>query len=114
MTTELRHDGNQAEDELLSLVLGLFVGAVCGGIAGLLLAPKKGEAIREDIQEFLANLPERVEEDFKSPSGKTRTLIDRTRYGLENKIDRVSKNIQAGKMAEAKKREELASGLDYL
>jgi gas vesicle protein len=105
---------SRESDGTLKFIVGLMAGAAVGGVLGLLFAPKKGSALREDIREFVSNLPEKVEEDIRNPEGKTRSLINRTKIGLENQVDKVSKNIQANKMAEAKKREEMASGLDYM
>lgn len=47
-------------------LLGFILGAAVGAIAGLLLAPKSGKELREDLRD----LSEKVADDAKSEYGK--------------------------------------------
>ncbi|MDF2501491.1 MAG: YtxH-like protein [Anaerosporomusa subterranea] len=50
---------NKARKKVLA---GLAVGAVVGAAAGVLLAPKSGKEIREDIANAAAKFPEKAKE----------------------------------------------------
>lgn len=110
MTREvIREEG----DGLVEFIIGLVLGIATGGIVGLLFAPRSGAETKDSMRRFLVRLPSSVREDIQNPEGKTRSFIGKTLINLENQVGKVSKAIQAGKMAEAKKREEMASGYDY-
>ncbi len=48
----------------LGFILGLFSGAVAGGIAVLLLTPKAGRELRDELQDDLGNIARDVEHTF--------------------------------------------------
>jgi hypothetical protein len=56
--------------------IGLFAaGAVCGAAAALLVTPRTGEAFRQDIQELLSSMREKVDtqvQDLKTKRAETR------------------------------------------
>jgi gas vesicle protein len=101
------------EEPTLIFILGLLFGLVNGALLGLLFAPKAGQEIQADVQRFMQGLPSRLNEEIKNPQGKTRGFLTKTQYQLATQVDKVSRAIKAGKLAEAKKREEMASGYDY-
>ncbi|MBY0450839.1 MAG: YtxH domain-containing protein [Cyanobacteria bacterium] len=103
---------NDRDDGVYAFLLGVLIGAATGGVCALLFAPKKGDEFREDAKVFLKALPEKMNEDIQNPQGKTRQFIDKTRATLETKMDEVSYSRQASKVAEAKRREEMASGVE--
>lgn len=101
---------HQNDDGIIFFLVGLFAGAVGGAILGLLFAPKTGRELRGDLQAYATHLPDKINDELKNPQGKTREFFDRTRYSIENQVERIKSDRQAGKLAKAKKAEEFASG----
>jgi gas vesicle protein len=77
-----------------STLMSFLIGGVMGAGVTLLLAPKPGKEIREDIKRFATNAKDRV----ALAVDKTRELYD------ENKAA-VTKAIEAGKNAYAREKE---------
>ncbi len=102
----------ERDDGIFVFLLGMVAGAFLGGLIGLLYAPKKGKAFRNDVKTFVKHLPERLEEEME-PYSPTRRFIDKTRANIERKVDKASQNSRARRLAEAKHREEVASGIEY-
>lgn len=100
-------------DNLTSFLLGLFCGVAGGALLGILFAPKSGDALREDMKDFVSHMPERVNNELTTQDSRTRKFIDKTRYNLENQVDRIKQDMKADRMARAKRAEELASGYEY-
>lgn len=53
---------NEDNNSLLYLLAGIGIGAVIGAAAGLLLAPKPGTELREDLNEKFKELKGKTEE----------------------------------------------------
>ncbi len=102
----------ESDDGIFSFLLGLTLGMVGGGIVAVLFAPKAGDETRKDVREFIEALPDRIDGEME-PYSKSRQFIDRTRANIENRVDKISKERKAKNMAEAKRREEAASGFEY-
>lgn len=100
----------QEDDGIIAFLIGLMAGAIGGVVVGLLYAPKSGKELRGDIQDYASNLSGKINDEFNNPQGKTREFIDRTRYNIENQVERLKSDRQADKIAKAKKAEEFASG----
>ena len=98
------------DDDISSFMLGLVAGLAGGALAGILLAPKSGDELREDINDLAQKLPKRLNDEIGNPQGRARSFIDRTRYNIESQVDKVKKDIEADRMARAKQAEEMASG----
>jgi gas vesicle protein len=103
----------EQNDGIFEFLMGMTLGIIGGGLVGILLAPKPGHELREEAQAYLKELPGKVKTDIQDPEGKTRSFFSKTILNLENQVGRVNRAIRAGKMAEAKKREELDSGYSY-
>ena len=102
-----------SDDGIFTFVAALFLGLLAGSVLGVLFAPKSGDELRADLQDVAKNLPGKLNDEFRNPNAKTRTFIDRTRYGIENQMGKVKSNRDAGRMAKAKEAEEAAGGYDY-
>jgi gas vesicle protein len=102
-----------SDSGLLGFLVGLLFGLIGGGIVGLLLAPRPGTETRRELEGFVKTLPNKVNNEISNPEAKTRRFLNKTKINLENQMDKMNEAIQAGKMAEAKRREEMASGYDY-
>ena len=103
----------QSEDSLVPFVLGLVAGAIGGAVVALLLAPKSGEELRENMQDYLSHIPDKIDDELKNPQGKTREFIDRTRYNIENTVDKVRAERKADRLSKARQAEEMASGYEF-
>lgn len=104
---------NERDDSLVSFLLGLTAGVIGGTVAGILLAPKSGDEMREDINAFVKDLPGKLDNEMKNPEGSTRNLINKARLNIEARVDQVKKDREADRQQKAKLAEELASGYEY-
>lgn len=103
----------QNDDGIFTFLAGMTLGVFGGALAGLLFAPKSGDELRADTQEFVRHLPGRVNEELRNPNTRTREFIDKTRYSIESQVGKVKKGRDADRMAKAKRAEELASGYEF-
>lgn len=94
-------------DSYISFGVGLIFGLSLGAIGGLLAAPKPGEETRQELKETLSKLPEQVLCD----ETKSHCAFDKLRFKLDRQINNINESVKAGKMAAAKKSEELEDGV---
>lgn len=52
--------------ELITFLTGMLCGAVCGALASIWLAPRSGEATRQEIQKIVVTLRSRAKEGVQS------------------------------------------------
>lgn len=69
---------------------GIILGALLGGVLGLLFAPFSGETARQKIKELSENKDDLIQ-DTKD---KTETLIHKTKEAIENGFEKISTMIQ--------------------
>jgi len=67
-----------------------FAGALVGVVAGLLLAPEKGEDLRNDI----ADTAEKWKKKFERLTGKAAAELDDLRDMLEDEISGLSDDVR--------------------
>jgi gas vesicle protein len=67
-----------------------IAGAIFGLVAGLLIAPEKGEDLREDIAEGAAKLRRKV----SKIAGKTKAELHDLRAILENEIEGLGDDVR--------------------
>ncbi len=101
------------DDGIFTFLAGMTLGVLGGAVAGLLFAPKSGDELRADTQNFVRTLPNRVNDELSNPNTRTREFIDKTRYNIESQVGKVKKDREAGRMAKAKQAEELAAGYEF-
>lgn len=104
-----REDG----DGIFTFLAGMTLGMLGGAVAGLLFAPKSGDELRADAQDFIRTLPGRVNDELRNPNTRTREFIDKTRYNIEAQVGKVKRNREADRQAKAKHAEELAAGYEF-
>lgn len=97
-------------DGIFAFLTGFLLGTLGGAVVGLLWAPKSGAELRDDVWDLASTATDKMREDIHNPYGKTRGFIDKTRYRIEDGLDRVSQSRNAQRLAEAKRREAEASG----
>jgi gas vesicle protein len=94
-------------DGYLSFGVGMLLGMGIGAVLGLLLTPKSGQQMRSDIRSMANELPSNVNQNLDNTKDRAMSLIDKTKYNFEKQVKQIDDAIRAGKMAAAKKREEL-------
>lgn len=90
-----------------SWLVGLFIGALGGATVALLTAPKSGKELRSDLKDGAAALPERVSELMDDTLDLYASGVNYAQLAVEEQTMRVKRAVAAGKLAAAKKREEL-------
>ncbi len=68
---------------LLSVLAGIGIGVIVGGIAGLLFAPKAGTEIRETVTKTLSDLAAKVSDLSQQASERVKTVMDTTTSNAE-------------------------------
>ena len=80
-------------DDPMIFVAGTLFGIITGVIAGLALSPKSGREMRKEIVKKVSS-----------------DSIVRVKYTIENQINKINDALKAGRMAAAKRKEEMESG----
>ena len=73
--------------DFFSFVMGLTVGAAAGAVAGILLAPKSGEATRKELAQFSKELGIKAEEFYTNAKEMNEKKV-RALKRLGTKIDK--------------------------
>lgn len=93
-----------------SWLLGLMVGALGGATIALLTAPKPGKEIRGAIKQTAETVPDRVGELVDDSLDLYASTLNYLQLVIEEQTLRLKRAVAAGKLAAAKKREELEMG----
>lgn len=88
-------------------LIGLLLGAAGGVTVALLTAPKTGKELREDLVEGARCIPERASELLDDTLDLYASGVNYAQLAVEEQTMRVKRAVAAGKLAAAKKREEL-------
>lgn len=90
---------SREEGGFFSGLLGIFVGLISGTVIGLLVAPKTGEDLRDDLsnkaRELSDNTAHRVEEIKEASKSKVTEVADnlnKQASSISNKLDELSKS----------------------
>jgi gas vesicle protein len=103
-----RNDDNS--DASAFWLVGLCLGAAGGVALALLTAPKSGTEMRDDIQEQAKSVPGRVNNLLDDSLDLYASALNYCQLLMEEQTIRVKRAVAAGKLAAAKKREELETG----
>jgi len=93
-----------------SWLLGLFVGVLGGAALALLVAPQSGSEVRGVIQKTAQDLPSKLSEVIEDSLDLYASALNYCQLVIEEQTMRVKRAVAAGKLAAAKKREELELG----
>jgi len=93
-----------------SWLLGLFVGVLGGAAVALLIAPQSGSEVRGAIQQTARDLPSKLSEIIEDSLDLYASALNYCQLVIEEQTMRVKRAVAAGKLAAAKKREELELG----
>ncbi len=100
-------------DDTSTFGVGILLGVLAGAIAGVLLSPKPGEEMRDDLQKVADKLSQKEPIEVSRTKKITSDTIVKMQYILETQFTRVLDAVKAGKMVTAKRREELDSDYRY-
>lgn len=89
-------------DNSFNFGAGLLVGILGGIAAGILLAPKSGKEMREDLKKTFAEVAENIKPDMEEAKKQALTSIDMIKYKLEKQYNHINNSIKAKNMAKAK------------
>jgi gas vesicle protein len=85
------------ETKKSGLLLGIFIGGAVGAVSALLIAPKSGTEMREDLsnkyrslndktQQLAANIGQKTQEIADTISSQTTNLVDKANETKQNVI----------------------------
>lgn len=93
-----------------SWLVGLVVGVLGGATLALLTTPKSGREIRGALKETARDLPERVNELVDDSLDLYAGALNYFQFVVEDQTRRLKRAVDAGRLAAAKKREDLEMG----
>src|SRR5580658_463310 len=93
-----------------SWLVGLTVGALGGVAFALLTTPKPGKEIRGQIRDTAVTIPDRANELVDDSLDLYASALNYLQLVVEEQTLRLKRAVAAGKLAAAKKREELELG----
>jgi gas vesicle protein len=92
-----------------SVILSLFVGAIGGAAAVLLLAPKARRESAKRVREFSHDLKERASATIDMAKEKISSSVSRGRGFLDEKRSVISSAVEAGKEAYGRRKAQVPS-----
>ena len=92
-----------------AIALAFLGGAIAGGIAGILLAPKSGEETRRALKGYASKAEEEVLEKAKEARAALDEAIERGKHFMAEKRADVEAAVTAGKEAMKDKMEKCCS-----
>lgn len=93
-----------------SWLAGLVVGVLGGAAVALLTAPKPGAEMRVQLKDTARTIPDRVNELVDDSLDLYASALNYLQLVVEEQTMRLKRAVAAGKLAAAKKREELELG----
>lgn len=87
-----------------TVILSMFVGALVGAAAVLLLAPSVRRESAERIREFAQDMKERASATIDSAKEKVSSTVSRGRDFLDEERSVISSAVEAGKEAYARRK----------
>ena len=97
----------EESSSLSTWFLGLIFGSLTGFVLALLSSPKSGAEIRENIKLKARNLPDKASKIVDETIDFYAGALNYGQLVIEEQTSRVKSAVAAGKLAAAKKREEL-------
>lgn len=100
-------------DSSVSFGVGLLFGVLAGVAAGILFSPKSGEEMRQDLKDIVTEIKGDLNPDVQYARDKSTDMIERVKCVVEKQIWKVNNAIKAARLAAAKHKEELESGINF-
>jgi len=96
----------------LDLPIGVLLGLLGGAVFGILYAPKAGQELQTDIQDFVTQLPGGLNQGLSKSKVKYKELVGKTKEGITVQLEQRKQQKRAARMAKAKHREAVEAGFD--
>ncbi len=100
------------ENDSLCFGIGIMVGVIGGVVAGVLLAPKKGEDSCKDVKCVIENLVETQAPKVREAKKQALEAIDLVKYRIENQIKKFKNAAKSDRLEKAKQLEDANSDYD--
>ena len=100
------------ENDSLCFGIGIMVGVIGGVVAGVLLAPKKGEDSCKDVKCVIENLVETQAPRVREAKKQALEAIDLVKYRIENQIKKIKNAAKSDRLEKAKQLEDANSDYD--
>ncbi|HSA07455.1 MAG TPA: YtxH domain-containing protein [Candidatus Gastranaerophilales bacterium] len=97
-------------DDYLIFTVGTLLGVLSGVIAGIVFSPKSGEEMRKDLKNIASNICREVPSETETAKKSFIKIMDKLKYTLEGQLGKINEALKAGRMASAKRKEELDVG----
>ena len=104
---------SRQSESALAFGIGTLVGVLAGVTAAILLSPKSGEEMREDLKAAAKKIISENKPEIIYTKKLNVAALSRLQYTIESQFNRVIDALKAGRMAAAKKREEMESAYRY-
>jgi gas vesicle protein len=104
---------SRSSDSSVSFGVGLLFGVLAGVATGILFSPKPGEEMRQDLKEIITDISGEIKPDVLGTKNVSTDLIYRIKYTIEKQMNKINNALKAGRLAAAKQREELESGINF-
>jgi gas vesicle protein len=101
---------NESSGSLTAWLVGFSLGVFGGATLALLTTPKSGREVRGVIQKTANDVPNRLTEVLDDSLDLYASAVNYFQLVVEEQGQRMQKAVAAGKLAAAKKREELELG----
>ena len=101
---------HQSGGSMSAWLLGFLVGILGGASLALLTTPKSGSEVRGVLKKTAGDVPDKLTEVLDDSLDLYASAINYFQLVVEEQAQRIKKAVAAGKMAAAKKREELELG----
>ena len=93
-----------------SWLVGLMLGVLGGAALALLTAPRSGSEMRGAIKQTATDIPDRVSTLVDDSLDLYASALNYSQLLVEEQTQRLKRAVAAGKLAAAKKREEIELG----
>jgi len=97
-------------DDYLIFTVGTLFGVFTGVLAGMIYSPKSGAEIRRELKEKVKSFSQEVPSDVDVAKDTFFNSMDRLKFTVEGQINKINEAVKAGRMASAKRKEELETG----
>jgi len=96
VSREQEREGGDAQDGVISLLAGIGVGILLGGVVALLIAPQTGEQTRAQIRESADDALGRLRESMEELRVKVEDLASTTRDAISGRVGDTPQGDVAG------------------
>ena len=100
-------------ENALAFGIGTLVGVLAGVAAAILFSPKSGEEMRKELRIAARKIVKENAPNIVYTNKINSAAFVRLQYTIESQFNKVIDAIKAGRMAAAKRREELESAYKY-